>query len=179
MPDFTQLHSELRPKIQRYLARLVGPADAEDLTQEVFVKVAQALPNFRGESHPSTWVYRIATNAAIDKIRGAASRPDAQHSPLDDAAEADVKEVWSGEEPPSLEQLVMHEDMIECFERFVMNLPPNYRTVIVLSEQEQMTNDEIAEILGLSQDTVKIRLHRGRERLLKELKEHCKAEEWL
>lgn len=49
----------------------------------------------------------------------------------------------------------------------------------MLSGLEQLTNEEIAEILGLSLDTVKIRLHRGRERLLKELKEHCKAEEWL
>jgi RNA polymerase sigma-70 factor (ECF subfamily) len=87
MPTFQQLHDDLRPKIQRYLSRLVGPDQAEDLTQEVFVKVAQALPTFRGESQPSTWVYRIATNAAIDKLRGAASRPDSQQTSLDESAQ--------------------------------------------------------------------------------------------
>lgn len=125
---FQRLYDDLRPKIFRYLTRMVGASDAEDLTQEVFVKVAQALPNFRGESQPSTWVYRIATNAAIDKIRGASTRHDAQQTPLDDTAEADAKEVWTGEEPPSLEQIAMRNDMIECFDRFVMNLPPNCRS---------------------------------------------------
>jgi RNA polymerase sigma-70 factor (ECF subfamily) len=91
----------------------------------------------------------------------------------------DAKEIWTGEEMPSLEQQAMRNEMYECYQNFVMNLPLNYRTVLALSELEQLTNEEIAEILGLTLDTVKIRLHRGRERLLKELKEHCKAEEWL
>ncbi len=69
--------------------------------------------------------------------------------------------------------------MYQCFVDFVKNLRVNYRTVVVLSELEQLTNNEIAEILGLSLDTVKIRLHRGRARLLKELKTHCEAEDWL
>ncbi len=179
MADFIQLHDELRPRIQRYLTRLVDASEAEDLTQEVFAKVAQALPSFRGESQASTWVYRIATNAAIDKIRGAASRHDGQQSSLDDSTETEAKDIWTGDETPLLEEQAMRHEMYECYDSFVRNLPPNYRTVIVLSKLEQLTNDEIAEILGLSLDTVKIRLHRGRERLLKELKEHCKAEEWL
>jgi RNA polymerase sigma-70 factor (ECF subfamily) len=62
---------------------------------------------------------------------------------------------------------------------FVKQLPPNYRTVVVLSELEQMPNQEIAAILGLSLEAVKIRLHRGRTRLMQELKAHCKAEDWL
>jgi RNA polymerase sigma-70 factor, ECF subfamily len=179
MPTFQQLHDELRPKIQRYLSRLVGSDDAEDLTQQVFVRVAQALPNFRGESQPSTWVYRIATNAAIDKLRSAASRHDAQEISLDDSSEAVAKDLWTGEEMPSLEQQAMRNEMYECYEDFLMNLPLNYRTVLALGELEQLPNEEIATILGLTIDTVKIRLHRGRARLLNQLKEHCKAEEWL
>src|SRR5574342_842102 len=116
MPTFQKLHDDLRPKIQRYLSRLVGPDQAEDLTQDVFVKVAQALPNFRGESQPSTWVYRIATNAAIDKLRSAASRLDAQQTPLDDSSQVDAKEIWTGEEIPSLEQQAMRNEMYECYQ---------------------------------------------------------------
>jgi len=55
----------------------------------------------------------------------------------------------------------------------------NYQTVFVLSELGELTNSEIAETLGLSLDVVKIRLHRGRAKLLRELRTHCKAEEWL
>ena len=66
--EFEQIHADFRPKIQRYLIRLVGEQEAEDLTQEVFVKVSRALKNFRGESQLSTWLYRIATNTALDRI---------------------------------------------------------------------------------------------------------------
>lgn len=177
--EFKEIHDEFRLKLRRYLARLVGEGEADDLTQEVFVRVSQALPTFRGESQLSTWIYRIATNAAIDKMRAVSFRQDAQKDSMDDATETEAKDIWTGEEPPSLEQQAMRNEMYECFADFVAKLPANYRTVVVLSELEQLTNEEIAEILGLSVAVVKIRLHRGRERLLKELKENCKAEEWL
>lgn len=73
----------------------------------------------------------------------------------------------------------MRQEMYECFVAFVKRLAENYRTVIVLSEMEDLPNHEIAEILGLSLETVKIRLHRGRTRLLQELRANCKAEDWL
>ena len=177
--EFQEIHEAFRPKIRRYLARLVGESEAEDLTQEVFVKVSRALITFRGQCQLSTWLYRIATNAAIDKMRTAAFQQEAQQSTLDDSDGIGDKDVWTGEEPPSLEQQLMRKEMYECFEGYVENLPPNYRTVFVLSELEGLTNNEIAEILDLSLDAVKIRLHRGRTRLLKELKTHCKAEDWL
>src|ERR1043166_3494967 len=68
-PDFATLYGELGPATHRYLCRLIGREDAEDLAQEVFAKVARALPQFKQESKPSTWVYRIATNVAFDWLR--------------------------------------------------------------------------------------------------------------
>jgi RNA polymerase sigma-70 factor, ECF subfamily len=56
-PDLQAIYDEFKSKIRRYLTRLVGATEAEDLTQEVFVKVSQALPDFRGESRISTWFY--------------------------------------------------------------------------------------------------------------------------
>jgi RNA polymerase sigma-70 factor (ECF subfamily) len=178
-PDFQEIYDTYQPRILRYLVRLVGEPEAEDLAQEVFVKVSRALNTFRGESQLSTWLYRIATNAAIDKIRTVSFRQDAELSWLDDSDETEDKDVWTGEESPSIEQQLMRKEMYECFVDFVKRLPPNYRTVVVLSELEELTNNEIAEILGLSLDVVKIRLHRGRARLLQELKTHCNAEDWL
>ena len=67
--NFEQVHADFRPQVQRYLARMVGEQEAEDLTQEVFVKINRALGTFRGESKLSTWVYRIATNTALDRLR--------------------------------------------------------------------------------------------------------------
>lgn len=173
--EFQKIYKTFQPKILRYLSRLVGGHEAEDLSQEVFVKVDQALKNFRGESKLSTWIYRIATNAAVDRLRSSSFQQTVQSKSLDDSKEgsAEDKDVWTGEKPPSVEQQLIRKEMNECIRDFVENLPENYRTVVVLSELEQLKNDEIAEILGVTLDTVKIRLHRARARLKKELETHC------
>src|SRR5918994_3131273 len=84
-PEFRAIYDEFAPGIQRYLARLVGSADAEDLTQEVFARAHRAMATRRGESLVSTWLYRIATNAAIDRLRAASRRE------LPDTAAAELR----------------------------------------------------------------------------------------
>jgi RNA polymerase sigma-70 factor (ECF subfamily) len=181
--DFQTIHAEFRPKIQRYLVRLVGEDEAEDLTQEVFVKVSRALASYRGESQLSTWIYRIATNTALDKLRSPAFKHSLQNELPDnsDPAESQIadQDTWTGELAPSLEQQLFLRERYACYCDFIENLPANYRAVVILSELEEFAASEIAKILGLSIDVVKIRLHRGRTRLLQELKAHCKAEDWL
>ena len=152
---------------------------AEEVVQEVFVKVSRALPAFRGEAQLSTWLYRIATNTAIDKMRTASFRQEAQIDGVDETNEPEDVDLWSGEETPSLEQQVMRKEMYACFIDYVKRLPGDYRAVVVLSELEELPNSEIADILGLSVGMVKIRLHRGRSRLFQELKTHCQADDWL
>ena len=177
--DFQEIYDAYQPKILRYMVRLVGEPEAEDLTQDVFVKVNQALPTFRGESQLSTWIYRIANNAAIDKIRSSSYKRCEEHSLLDSSEEAEEIDPWTGERKPSLERQLMRKEMLQCFGDYVDTLPVNYQTVYVLSELGELTNNEIAETLGLSLDVVKIRLHRGRVKLLQELKTHCEVEDWL
>ena len=177
--DFEKVYADYQPKILRYLTRLTEPGEAEDLTQEVFVKVSRALETFRGESQLSTWLYRIATNTALDKMRTRSFQQSVRESGWDDSCEVQGKDAWSGEEAASLEQILLQKDRFHCFASFVQELPLNYRMVVLLSEMEDMTCKEIAEILGLSQEVVKIRLHRGRARLFQELKTQCKPEEWL
>jgi RNA polymerase sigma-70 factor (ECF subfamily) len=162
----------------------VGEYEAEDLTQEVFVKVSRALSSFRGESQLSTWIYRIATNAALDKLRDPSFKRIVQNGlpeegPNSAETEVEDKDAWTGEEAPSPEQRLFRKERYECYCNFIENLPVNYRAVVALSELEELAANEIADILGLSVDVVKIRLHRGRTRLLQELKAHCKAEDWL
>ena len=177
--DFQEIYAAYQPRILRYLARLAGESEAEDLAQEVFVKVSRGLKTFRGEAQLSTWLYRIATNTAIDKFRNVSFQQDSGIGWLDISDETELKDVWTGEEALTVEGHVMRKERYECYVEFIKRLPPNYRTVVVLSELEELTNNEIAEILGLSLDVVKIRLHRGRARLLQELKTNCKAEDWL
>ena len=67
--DFNEVYKKFQPKIFHYLSRLIGPNEAEDTVQEVFEKVNRSLDGFKGESKLSTWIYRIATNTAIDFIK--------------------------------------------------------------------------------------------------------------
>jgi len=110
--NFQIIHDEFRSKIQRYLINLVGEFEAEDLTQEVFIKISRALPNFRGDSKLSTWIYRIATNTALDRLRDPKfERTIANELPDDSDAgvlEIEDKDLWTGEKAPSPEQHFFH-----------------------------------------------------------------------
>ncbi len=181
---FEQIHETFRPKIHRYLIRLVGEQEADDMTQEVFVKVSRALANFRGESQLSTWLYRIATNAALDRLDSPSYQRAIQAQLAQDAigaseAEFEDQDVWTGEKTPLLETTVMRQEMYECIWNRLEHLPANYRTVLVLSDMEGFSNSEAAEILGVSLDVVKIRLHRARARLRKDIETYCPPAEWV
>src|SRR5512133_600202 len=172
--QFQEIHDTFRPKIFRYLVRLVGEQEAEDLTQEVFLKVSQSLESFRCESSLSTWVYRIATNAALDKLRSPSFQKKLAAESIDEAAnDVEDKDIWSDELAPLVEQQLVRKEMNDCIQGYIMKLPESYRTVLALGEAEELSNKEIAEILGISLGTVKIRVHRAREKLKEELIANC------
>jgi RNA polymerase sigma-70 factor (ECF subfamily) len=166
--DFNTLHDQFRPRVLRYVTRLVGEAEAEDVTQSVMLKVNEGLSGFRGDSSVSTWIYRIATNVAVDRLRQKATQQltDAEH-------EFDEDDLPPAVQSPSAETTAIREEMSACIGEFVARLPENYKTVMILSELEGLTNGEIAAVLGLTLDTVKIRLHRAREKLRKDLEAGC------
>jgi len=175
--DFEEIYSLFQPRILGYLSRMLGENEAEDLTQEVFVKVDRALKEFRGEARLSTWIYRIATNAALDRLRSSPYRQRARESVQADSADQGAgledKNVWTGETKEGLDQQLIRREMNSCIREYIDQLPEDYRTVLLLSEVEGFKNREIAEILGVSLDTVKIRLHRARARLKESLDSHC------
>jgi len=171
---FQKIYEDHYPGIVRYLRRIVGDVDTEDVAQEVFVKVHQALDKFRGESKLSTWIYRIATNTAMDRLRSSSSKIlFASHSLTDEDDLAVGRGQVSDDSAPRLDALLIRKDMNDCIRGIVEALPENYRTVLVLSDLEGLTNAEICEVFGLPLETVKIRLHRGRKHLKKELNANC------
>lgn len=176
--DFQEIYTSYQPKILGYLSRMLGRNEAEDLTQEVFVKVDKALKEFRGEAQLSTWIYRIATNAALDRLRSSSFRQRERECELGDASdesmtEPEDKDVWTGEKKPDVDQQLIRQEMNRCIRNYIEQLPEDYGTVLVLSEVEGFKNREIAEILEVSLDTVKIRLHRARAKLKESLGTHC------
>lgn len=168
---FDQIYTEHRPLIHRYLSRLVGANDAEDLTQETFIRVGQGLSTFTNRSSLATWIYRIATNAATDRLRSKAYK---QETATIYVADPDRCPGQPGADKPlTAEDNLVRKEMNECIQAYISFLPENYRTVLVLSELEGLKSSEIAAILGLSLGTVKIRLHRAKEKLRQELAEGC------
>jgi RNA polymerase sigma-70 factor (ECF subfamily) len=171
--DFSTIYDNYYQKIIQYLSRISGPREAEDLAQEVFDKISRKLTGFKEKSKISTWIYRIATNTAIDRSRSAAAKHATEHIPMENGADYDPQGGLEDRKPPSTDQLVIQKEMNECINEYIDTLPTDYKTVIILSEQEGLSNKEIAEILDISLDNVKIRLHRARAKLKAILNEAC------
>ena len=166
--EFQKIYDTFRPKILRYLTRLIGEHEAEDLTQEVFAMVGRGLKKFRGESKLSTWIYKIATNTALDSLRNQSFQRIARKEISEEEVESDIEH-----KAPSVDQELIRDEMNVCIRNFIENLPANYMAVVVLSEIEGLKNEAISKILGITIDTVKIRLHRARAKLKKELETNC------
>ena len=174
--DITQIYKEFHPKILRYLERLTGEKEeARDLAQEVFLKVDQGLSKFEGRASLSTWIYRIATNLSHDRFRSASFQKGKKQTLTDEFIEENKedKNVWTGEREVSAEQQLEGKEMSGCINRYIYDLNESYQQVLVLSEYEGLKNKEIASILGITIDTVKIRIHRGRTQLKKRMEKGC------
>ena len=173
--EFQKIYEMYQPKILRYLIHLIGENDAEDLTQETFIKVNQGLANFKGASQLSTWIYRIATNTALDRMRSASFQRVVLASVSEDGDETKTadRRIRTEENKPLIEKRLIRDEMNKCVRGYIEKLPEDYRVVLVLSEYEEIKNNEIAKILGVTLDTVKIRLHRAKAKLKAELESHC------
>ncbi len=163
LPSVERIFTEQAPRIYRLVRLLLGSdADAEDVTQQVFLQVLRKLPEFRGESALPTWINRIAVNAALTfrKQRGRRQRGQT-HAPLeefaDDGSHAFAVQRVVGPLPQILERET--HDMIE---QAITRLPELYRDVFVLADVEEHPNQEVADMLGLGVAAVKSRLHRAR-----------------
>jgi len=170
---FNEIYQEFQPKIRHYLSRMLGDQAAEDIAQEVFAGVSRSLDSFQGRSSFSTWIYRIATNTALDKLRSPSFKRPSENIPLEECAGIADRNVWTGQTGSTVDQEFVRKEMGACVREFVDRLPPDYRAVLILSELEGFKNREIADILEISLDNVKVKLHRARTRLKKELASGC------
>ncbi len=170
--NFTDIFEAYQRPIYNYLLHMTqDPSVAEDLTQETFIRVHDGLPGFRGEASLATWVYRIATNLSVDHVRRKSTTQDTMTRSLDEV-ETDP-ETLVDDKAASPEQQAARSEMSGCVQDLIEQLPPDYRAAVVLHDLQGMTNGEIAEVLDVSLDTVKIRLHRARKKLRAALNSGC------
>jgi RNA polymerase sigma-70 factor (ECF subfamily) len=174
---FRRLYDANHERVRRMLARIVGPQDAEDLTQTVFAKAAKALPTFRGDAEPSSWLHRIAANVASDWLRSRSTHEAKQTIPLPDPADDDTRAATVGNADidggASPEQLVSNREMHACLRGEIGKLPEAQRTVLMLSALGGLGDEEIAQTLGISHDNAKVRLHRARQAFKKMIAARC------
>lgn len=158
--SFEELVRRYQRPIAAYVYRVVGDYESSlDLTQEIFIKVYSSLSRYRSEFKFSTWIYKIAHNAAVDHLRRNAGRERSLCQGLEnDQYELPIE---SGKLSPEQES-ERRERRLEI-ESVVHSLPLAYRELIVLRHSQDLTYEEIVEVTGLPLGTVKNRLFRARE----------------
>jgi RNA polymerase sigma-70 factor (ECF subfamily) len=164
--DFENFVEHFRTKIFRYTWLMCGQReDAEEVSQETMLKVFQKFDQLDTPEHVRPWIFRIARNECLMKRRRSTFAPETEIS-LDSLLPV-RREIADWSSLPDHEML--QGELREQIARGIRELPETYRTVVLLRDMEQLSTEATAEILGLTTDVVKTRLHRGRLALRKSL----------
>ena len=167
-PAFRALIARYRDRLYNVALRMLGDAaEAEDLTQEVFITVFKRIDAFRGEAKLSTWLYRLTINHAKNRVKYLARRHDRQHDQIDDGHAA--LPAHGGASP---DQLLERARMDVRLEEAVRRLDEDQRLLVILRDVEELSIEEIRQITGLVEGTIKSRLHRARLALRKHLEDY-------
>lgn len=159
--EATALFEQYEKKVYRVILRLVeDPEEAEDLTQETFVKVYRKLPTLKDETKVASWLYRIATTVALDRMRQPAYQQARDYRRVDLAK---AEGMLVSKDVPSLS--LDRNETTNCVRQYVDHLPEQYRVTLVLHDLEGLPIEQVAEISGSSVAATKVRLHRARKRM--------------
>jgi RNA polymerase sigma-70 factor (ECF subfamily) len=166
---FTELVNRYQRKIFRLAKNITqSDEDAEDVLQESFLKAYEHLPEFHGDSKFYTWIVRIAVNESLMKLRKRkSSRTVPLDEPMDSGEDTLVREIAVWDETP--EQQYSQDEMRDILEKAIESLKPDYRTVFVLRDIEELSTEETAAALEISIPAVKSRLLRARLQLREKL----------
>lgn len=173
----TQYHQPIYSLVYRILD---DPADAPDTTQEVFLKVFRGIKRFNGESSLKTWIYRIAVHEASNrrrwwfrhKVRETSIEPSPERE-AEDPGCLSIRDTLVDRNESPLEN-VLHEEVRARVEEELKQLQEPYKTTVILRDIEEMSYEQIAEVMNVSLGTVKSRLVRGRDALRKRLERYAR-----
>jgi RNA polymerase sigma-70 factor (ECF subfamily) len=162
--------------VQRHQDRIYGlalhllrdPGEAEEVVQETFLAALEKLASFRGDAAFTTWLHRVAANAALMRLRRRRRAPEAVgQDPVEDLLprfdsdgriEAHPRHDWS----KRADEQLADREIRQAVEREIQNLPEDYRIVFLLRDVDGLSSEDMAEVLGISVAAVKSRLHRAR-----------------
>jgi RNA polymerase sigma-70 factor (ECF subfamily) len=174
---FSEIFKRFGDKVFSLVYRMLGNRhEAEDVTQEVFVTVFKTIDGFRGEAKFSTWLLRIAANQSKNRIKYLARRPT-EGGELDEGAPARAVAAGGPAMPAQIEgpdQLLEAAEMESIMQTAIGKLDEEHRLLVILRDVEELSYQEIGEITGLPEGTIKSRLHRARLAIKEELDRHTK-----
>ena len=170
---FEKLVTRYQNKILGYVARMTNGdrEEAEDITQEAFIKAYRSLDSFRGQASFSTWLYKIATNLCIDRARTKKRRPQQAYSldePFDRDEDGGGRELSDLRYEPS--KGVERDEMRQMVRETVAEMPDKMRSVLVMCDLQGMAYEDIARVLDVPLGTVKSRLFHARADLARRLR---------
>lgn len=159
---------QYRERIERYIRSMIrDSSEAEDLTQETFLRAHARRDSLRDPTAALGWLYRIATRATLDRLRQKARNEPREYG--DDINAIDLADTRG----PTLLKVLEQREMSACVQGYIDKLANAYHAVILLHDLHGLSAQEIAETLQLPVTTVKIRIHRARQKLQAQLGEGC------
>jgi RNA polymerase sigma-70 factor (ECF subfamily) len=173
---FTQLVTRYKDSITNYLNMMVGDYDiAVDLSQETFLRVYRSIHRYSNLYQFSTWIYRIATNLAIDEIRYRKRRGQVFYKNILGNRKSSDKEGYEFElrdARRSPRDEMLRKESSQVLGDAIRSLPEKYRTAFIMKEVQELPYEAIAKVLNCSAGTIKSRLHRARELLQRKLEHY-------
>jgi RNA polymerase sigma-70 factor (ECF subfamily) len=176
---FEELVEKYKQPVTNLIYRTLQDAtEAEDLAQNVFVQVFKSAHRYRVSAKFSTWLYTIARNLCLNEIRRRSRHPadslDASHPEQEDQPlrQYEDKKIFSARDN------VLQDELWAKVEQALDDLPENQRTALLLCREEELSYEEIAEVLGTSLSATKSLIHRGRETLKAKLKPYLRSGVW-
>ncbi len=161
---YEALVKEYEKNVYNLALRMTGNSeDAADMSQEAFIKAYNSLGAFRGESKFSVWLYRIVSNVCLDFLRSKNRKPTVSLSTENDDGEE--VELDIADESQSPEYLLDRSLTRDAVRRGLSSLPPEHREILLLREIQGLSYEEIADVLGIEEGTVKSRIFRARKKL--------------
>ncbi|MFQ5822683.1 MAG: RNA polymerase sigma factor [bacterium] len=163
---FKKLFEQYHKRVLHLAFRLCSNIqDAQDITQDVFLKVYKEISNFQAGSNFFTWLYRITVNLYLDKSRKRKRREKYQAKAYFDSSKDVLSKTVLEQRSNALNQQILQEELQHLLQLALNQIKPKLRTVIVLRDIEGLSYGEVAQIVGCSEGTISSRLNRGRKKL--------------
>ena len=155
---FEQIVSEHSSFVYNVAYRMMGnPDDADEVVQDTFLSAYRARDRFRGDAQVTTWLYRIATNAALMRLRKNSRKKEISTDPTEVYQRIDRAD-WAD----APDRTALNNELSQEIQRGIQRLPDDLKAAVILRDVQELTNDEAARVLEVSVSALKARLHRGR-----------------